>query len=260
MPHAPADTPLPSEDKPAPLASHDETEGHGVNYWRVGHIKVTLNGDTFFVPRYALHRPAARANLAGKIFEPETHRLIAHIYTITRGDMVHAGAYYGDMLPSFARAAAPHRVVCFEPVLKSYVLARLCVGSNALENVLLVNGALSDTNENLRIMTQGKGGRHKGGAAKVSDRGALIPSFMIDQFDFTDLACIHLDVEGHELPALKGATRTIAQHRPIIMVEDNNQNCGSFLAAQGYVLEGEILGNRVWVPGEKSGMLKGFFG
>lgn len=258
MPHAPEDTPLQSEDSPS--VSHDATKGHDVNYWRVGHIKVTLGGDTFFVPRYALHRPAAKANLAGKIFEPETHRLIAHIYAITRGDMVHAGAYYGDMLPSFSRAAAPHRVVCFEPVLQSYVLARLCVASNALENVLLFNGALSDTNANLRMETRGKGGRHKGGAAHVSDQGALIPSFRIDQFDFTDLACIHLDVEGHELPALRGATRTIAKHRPIIMVEDNKKNCGSFLEEQGYVQEGEILGNRVWVPGEKSGILKGFFG
>lgn len=43
----------------------------------------------------------------------------------------------------------------------------------------------------------------------------------LDQFGVTQLDFLKLDLEGYELPALKGAERTIRAWRPAIMVEQN---------------------------------------
>ena len=39
-----------------------------------------------------------------------------------------------------------------------------------------------------------------------------------------NLACIHLDIEGHEYFALKGAEITIEVSKPVILVEDEKKN------------------------------------
>jgi FkbM family methyltransferase len=58
--------------------------------------------------------------------------------------------------------------------------------------------------------------------------GGSIPMIRIDDFAFHSLSLIQLDIEGHELPALMGAERTITQHAPVIFAE--------FRAQTGYAL------------------------
>ena len=58
--------------------------------------------------------------------------------------MVHAGTFFGDMLPSLS-AKCPATVFAFEPVLENYVLAKLTVSENNLGNVLLLNSALGSS-------------------------------------------------------------------------------------------------------------------
>ena len=71
----------------------------------------------------------------------------------------------------------------------------------------------------------------------------------------TDIALIQLDVEGHELIALQGATATIERCRPVVAVEDNNQNCSAFLLERNYELVGKIPGLSIWVPSENQSYL-----
>jgi hypothetical protein len=63
-------------------------------------------------------------------------------------------------------------------------------------------------------------------------------------------ALIQLDVEGHELQALKGAEATISRSRPIIAIEDNNKNCSAFLSEMGYAHNLDIPGLGVWIATE----------
>lgn len=69
---------------------------------------------------------------------------------------------------------------------------------------------------------------------------------------------IKLDVEGHELEVLQGAVETIGRHKPVLIVESND-NFGqvvAFLGALGYrltdlsTLEGKPLPspNRIFLP------------
>lgn len=62
--------------------------------------------------------------------------------------------------------------------------------------------------------------------SKNTGQGHVIPGkdvYMapLDQFAIVNLDFLKLDLEGYELPALKGAAQTIATWKPAIMVEQN---------------------------------------
>jgi FkbM family methyltransferase len=46
-----------------------------------------------------------------------------------------------------------------------------------------------------------------------------VPLRTLDEYEFTDVALLKIDVEGHEMEVLKGASRTIDRERPVILVE-----------------------------------------
>ncbi len=211
----------------------------------IGFIRVDTSAGSFFVPKYAKHRPASAAILNGRFYEPETHSLIAELLSVRPGNLVHAGTFFGDMLPSFSMAC-PGMVYAYEPVLENYVLAKLCVEQNNLENVLIVNAGLSSSITVSRVDTGVGEGTHRGGASEISDFGQLTALLTIDSQGISDLSVIQLDVEGHELEALRGAIETISINQPLIMIEDNNDNCQEFLHSMGYMYVGEIPGLKIW--------------
>jgi FkbM family methyltransferase len=208
-------------------------------------------GEIFFVPEYALRRPAVRKITNGEFYEPDTHRLVPALLDAFPGDMVHAGTFFGDMLPTFSRASA-HRVHAFEPVLENYVLAKLCVEANDLHNVVLLNAAVGSEVDIVKIDTGPQKGSHRGGTSKIGDMGQLTSMIPIDSLGLSDVSIIQLDVEGFELNALQGAAETIERSSPIIMIEDNGGNCSEFLTKQEYTPCGDIPGLSVWARSKNS--------
>lgn len=216
--------------------------------------KITRAGSSYFIPDYALHRPACSEMLADRFYEPQTHQLIPLILKETGGNMVHAGAFFGDMLPSFAATGA--RIYAFEPVLENYVLARLCVIENNLANVMLFHAALGEAPGTARMDTGDK--VHLGGASSLSDSGQLTTLLSLDSVSPADVSIIQFDTEGSELTALKGCVKTIERDSPIIMIEDNECNCADFLKGLGYVRAGSIPGLEVWTKGKPIPVLKAY--
>lgn len=213
--------------------------------------RVSVGGEVYFVPAYAAHRPACQAILAGNYYEPLTHEAIRVLIAARPGHMIHAGSFFGDMLPSFSRAC-PGMVYAFEPVLENYLLARLCVQENNLANVLLRHAGLGNQLAVARIDTGNADGAHRGGRSRIGEAGQLTSLLSIDTLGLSDVSIIHLDIEGSELTALTGATRTIKACQPVILLEDNAENCEPLLTSLGYVPVQRIPGLQVWATGQSA--------
>ena len=83
----------------------------------------------------------------------------------------------------------------------------------------------------------------------------------LDSYSLRDVSFIKIDVEGHEVDALRGAINTISSNRPVVLVEvkeQNRENVSSFFRDLRYVetsLE-RICGtagsaeNRIFLPRE----------
>lgn len=222
--------------------------------YKVAYHRAEVDGEQHFVPAYAAKRPAAKRVLRGTHFEPQTHALVAALMAARPGSMVHAGTFFGDMLPSFAKACPGH-VYAFEPVLENYILAKLCVDANRLGNVLLTNAGLGETIAVAHIDT-GEANDHRGGSSAIAERGQPTMLTTIDSFAIDDLTIIQLDVEGHELEALKGARRTIASAAPFILIEDNKRACAGLLQELGYQRAGRLPGIIAWARPEHHSTLR----
>lgn len=229
---------------------HDIKFKHDEKY-ELGFTHLILDGNKYFVPKYAAHRPAVKAFLNGSLYEPDTHDFVRGFCKSFKGSIVHAGTFFGDMIPNFSRHVSG-TIYAFEPVLENYILAKLCVSSNNLSNVILMNCALSDRLGNLYINTSESDGRHAGGASTISGDGEICTAINIDSLNIANLVLIQLDVEGHEQIVLTGARETIKKSRPVIAIEDNNNNCTDFLENIKYVSVGRIPGLTVWAPSENT--------
>lgn len=185
---------------------------------------------TFCIPRSSAHRRAALTVLHGKVYEPET---IAFIQEHSgKGDVVHAGTYFGDFLPAISRTCHGH-IWAFEPNIENYRCAQMTVQMNGLTNVTLTHAGLGDASGTKRLMTNDERGRALGGGSRFLDSqfsGDTTPDvnsveestvLSVDEFVSADrdVSLIHLDVEGYEQRALGGAQETITRHRPILILE-----------------------------------------
>lgn len=198
-----------------------------------------------------IHRPAVSQLLHGAVYEPATHQFVRDLCTAFQGSIVHAGTFFGNILPSSSQEVSG-KIYAFEPVCENYILARLCVKANQLDNVILMNSALSESLSSLLIDTAQSDGRHAGGGSSTSDHGEICAAIDIDRLQIDDLVLIQLDVEGHELSALKGARHAIKCSRSVIAIEDKHGNCAAFLAALNDESIGSIPGLTLWVPGENT--------
>jgi FkbM family methyltransferase len=220
--------------------------------YTANYIPFEFEGKHYCFPAFAIKRPVVKAMKNGKLFEPETHQFVKKVFNSFSGSMIHAGAFFGDMIPNFSAYVSPGYVYAFEPELKSYILSNLCVERNNIENVFLFRNHLSSSLENKNLLVRSKG-QHRGGSVKLSEKGNTISTGLkIDNLMIDDLVMIQLDVEEHELPALQGAEDTIKRCRPIIVIEDNLKNCPSYLKDMGYLRTGNVHNNSVWCPKENS--------
>lgn len=206
----------------------------------IGASVVRMDGAVYFVPDYAAHTPVANKILNKRYVSPRLHHLVDTVMARRPGSMVHAGTFFGDMLPSFSKKT-PGVVYAFEPVMENYLFARTTIDENKLSNVMLFHAGLGTHNDFADIETRNPK-RHRGGAAhiitdpsKPQFQPQRIPLLFIDQFAIERLSLIQLDVEGFELPVLQGALETIRAHSPVIVVEDKRDKCVEFMKEIGYV-------------------------
>jgi FkbM family methyltransferase len=181
----------------------------------------------YCVPQSSAHRPVAQAILAGKVWERRTIECIEQ--HAGDGDVVHAGAYFGDFLPAVTKALAPGATLwAFEPNPENYQCAAETVRMNGLTNCRLFNAALGDEETSTVLVTEMANGYVLGGASylesltlpKYTGESAVVEMLTIDKLvGDRRVTVIHLDVEGAELLGLLGAQVCIRRDRPILLLE-----------------------------------------
>lgn len=188
-----------------------------------------------------------------RFFEPELGR-IGEFVPDDR-DAVDVGVWWGPW--SWWLAKRVPRVHSFEP--NPHLIAGL---RGALpSNVLLHQVALGDRQGESELWIP-VGGRGTEGRATIEPTrrtesgGRLLPvvTGRLDEFDLGNVGFVKIDVEGHELAVLQGATELLAAQRPTLMIEiedrtdDDRQfdQILEFLSAYSY--RGSYLHHRCWHP------------
>jgi FkbM family methyltransferase len=223
---------------------------------------------TFCVPVESAHRPAARLTLGGQVWEPATLALLRE--ASAGGDVVTAGAYFGDMLPGTARSAPGSTVWAFEPNPVNWACAAWTVRLNRLANVRLFNAALGARRATTELVVRTSRGQALGGISHLRGTGdaqsrwapivrtlarrppPTTPCDVLALDDVIDgdrpLALIHLDVEGFEAAALQGAVRLLDRWRPLLLLESpvEGSEVWGALERLGYSRVDELDGNRLY--------------
>lgn len=171
-------------------------------------------------------------HLKKALYEDDIHQLaLKLLIDKPNGKVLDIGANLGTFCIPLARKIPKLDFYGFEPQrIVSYQLGANVI-INSLDNVFINSVALSNRNDVLSpIMpdyaTEGNIGAFSIDAQvrsndyECSSRGKVqeIETCLLDDFVFTDVRLIKIDVEGHELEVLEGAIDTIEQNNypPII--------------------------------------------
>ena len=129
--------------------------------------------------------------------------------------VVQAGGHVGMYANMYSKEF--ESVYTFEPNFVNYY----CLNLNApYANVYKFRSCLGETNESviLRNSKKNSGAHHIDLNTKEP---GVIPVLTIDNLGLNYCDLIHLDIEGYEYYAIKGALQTIETYKPIICLETN---------------------------------------
>lgn len=125
-------------------------------------------------------------------------------------------------------ARTSRHVYAFEP--NPFPLRALRAVADA--NVTVLPIAVSDRSGEAELVVPrtAKGWSNNGASlAKAGDTAAgrvRVPCRAIDDLDYQNVGFIKIDIEGHELAALKGAARTLERERPNLFIENERLHAG----------------------------------
>jgi FkbM family methyltransferase len=157
---------------------------------------------------------------------------------------VQAGGNTGFYTAQYA--AMFDTVYTFEPDYLNFQ----CMAMNLTEtNIIKLQACVGDTHGlvGLNIVDSNRGENSVEGTG-------IYPMLTIDDLSLNSCDLIHLDIEGYELYAIKGAVNTIAKYKPTVVLEvwdhsDTQIQLEQLLAELGYSMV-DILGgsDRVYTP------------
>jgi len=151
---------------------------------------------------------SVKSDKCWRFIKRNTHDLDTGVkFVKKRSVALQAGAHIG-IFPNHL-AGIFDRVIAFEPDPNLFA----CFNRNALPNVEAYNFALTSVTGDVKFHGNVSGVGH------VADDGKLtVKGFAYDEMD-VDVNFIHLDVEGHEVEALRGAASMIEACSPVLQLE-----------------------------------------
>jgi FkbM family methyltransferase len=167
------------------------------------------------------------------------------------GTMVDIGAWYGPWARRLAGRAS--RVVVFEPSSLNEVLRRTLPPTAEV-----VAAGASDAPSEAELWLPSANGAGRGLSSlrrrDIHTTSVTVPLVTLDSRDLRGVTFMKIDVDGHEVPALRGAEQTITRDKPRLLIEVEQRVQGEagvegvtgLLASWGY--RGWVLSGRHWVP------------
>lgn len=208
----------------------------------------------YFTPLSSQKNPAVQKIFSAKVFEPETVKFMRK--NCGKGDIIHAGTFFGDFLPGISNALSEgSKIWAFEPNVENFRCAQITCLINNLKNVNLHNAGLGAHKSKVKMLVETESGIGLGGMSKIINepkkgRTIEVDINLIDDAIPKDrsVSIIQLDVEGYEKEALSGALETIKRCKPIIILEDNNKVIETDWFSEnilklGYEITGELHKN-----------------
>jgi len=188
----------------------------------IPYILAENNQGIYIIPKKDIEiRKVARMLRNGTEHEPEVVNTI--IKYSGEGTVIHAGAYIGDMIPAISKKVK--KMIAFEPNREAFKCAISVSYLNDCNNTDVYNLALSEKcGVGVLNMDQFRSTKTVAKIKLIENeeiaKSITIDSIFIDQNSLLNCSVIHLDVELHEIQALKGAINTIERDRPLLIVED----------------------------------------
>jgi FkbM family methyltransferase len=168
-------------------------------------------------------------------FEPHLIKLLSR-YVPNGGTVLDVGANIGVFTLESAQLVGPSGcVIAIEAAPPNLELLRRNIAINRIDHVVVVESGASDKPgiAKLSLPDGGNRGMFTLGATRV-DEGFTVELETIDQIlsrvPMRRLDLIKMDIEGSEYRALLGATKTLSEYKPAIMIELNEEAlhaCGS---------------------------------
>lgn len=211
-------------------SNSEQTDSKNFNFdSNVLQVKIAYNKfGAYCIPLSSVHRNAVKEVANGGVYEKDTLEFIRE--NAGDGDVVHAGAFFGDFIPAISRFISINsKLWAFEPNYESFRCAQITMKLNNLKNVSLTFAGLGDDNSEKSIIVN-ENGKYLGGGSRIvnsknSENTNLVRVLKLDDFIPKErkISIIQLDVEGYEFQALMGGLNIIQRDKPILVLEDNNE-------------------------------------
>ena len=214
---------------------------------------------TFCTPKKYLTDEPVQAVYRGEQYEAKT---VSRLKSIgIDGDIIHAGAYFGDLLPAFSSLLGNGYIIwAFEPNPISFRCATMTIKLNDLRNVNLFNFGLGQKNTEGNLLTANSE-KELGGTTRLTDTRSTntidVPIKKLDDTipDNRPISLIHLDVEGYEEKVISGAENLINKYKPIIIIEYRGQETDDLMNKINYEFV-EGLEERKWKESYRNALFK----
>ena len=179
--------------------------------------------------------------------------------------VVEVGANIGAHTVHLARLVGPHGVVhAYEPQRVIFQVLCANVALNALFNVHTHHAGVGSATGQLQVppLDYAGVGNFGGLSLTAAAVGETVPVVSLDAMPLPALELLKIDVEGMEHEVLSGARQTIAQHRPVLYVENDREEKSPALirliASLGYAMYWHLP--RLYNPDNFAGNPQNVFG
>ncbi len=223
----------------------------------------------YCIPLSSAHRLCAQRILAGEVHEPDTIQFI--LDNCGDGDVIHAGAYFGDMLPALERNVKGN-VYVYEPNPENFKCTKITGYLNNMGYHISKFALGEKKDEDVFIRIRDHLHNQLGGGSQIVKEPtpplihnqflsaistSIDDEFLYQQTIYADhikrngkeyrISIIHLDIEGSEQLALTGAMDTITRCKPILILETlpNGEWIDRNLAELGYKITGKVHSNTI---------------